>query len=112
MLAQGEPLGLFGPRAGAISLEHGVLQSKQLTERFLFVARPSTSPLPFRFSADRGRRIQKKMERVGPGPCHNSDSGSENSSIKKASGNLVRPHLKGCRMAGLRTRRNSATSKF
>src|SRR5229473_736255 len=82
---------------------------KQLTERFLFVS------LPFRFSADRGRRIQRKMERAlvprrreavlgfknapqlgqagsfGPGPCHNSDSGSENSSIKKASGNLVRP---------------------
>src|SRR6266852_5041389 len=30
MLLQVEPLGLFGPRAGAISLEHGVLRSKQL----------------------------------------------------------------------------------
>src|SRR5258708_5512780 len=36
MLLQVEPLGLFGPRAGAVSLEHGVLRSKQLTERFLF----------------------------------------------------------------------------
>ena len=33
MLLQVEPLGLFGPRAGAVSLEHGVLRSKQLTER-------------------------------------------------------------------------------
>src|SRR5258708_19117067 len=36
MLLQVEPLGLFGPCAGAVSLEHGVLRSKQLTERFLF----------------------------------------------------------------------------
>src|ERR1700688_1586326 len=36
MLLQVEPLGLFGPRAGAVSLEHGVLRSKQITERFLF----------------------------------------------------------------------------
>jgi hypothetical protein len=90
-------------------LEHGVLRSKQLTERFLFVSSP------LRFSVGRGRRIQRKMERAlvprrreavlgfknapqlgqvgsfGLGPCHDSDSGSENSSIKKASGNLVRP---------------------
>src|SRR5258707_15606609 len=36
MLLQVEPLGLFGPCAGAVSLEHGVLRSKQLTGRFLF----------------------------------------------------------------------------
>ena len=89
-----------------------------------------------RFSADRGRRIQRKMERARVPRRREAVPGFKNApqlgqvgsfglahpiiltpapktrQLKKASGICCVLARKGVRMAGLRTRRNSAASKF